>query len=370
MNTTKVKLRQKSITNGRKSLYLDFYPAIVNTKTGKETRREFLGLYVLDKAKGALDKQHNKETLALGENIRAKRQLEIQRNEFGVDWDKYADMDFIAFFEDLMKTKWESDGNYGNWKAAKKHLEAYTPNGLAMKQIDVDFLEGFKDFLKSNKKLKQNSKVSYYRKVTASIKKAHHKGYIKSNPVKLVEGLKEEETKREFLTIAELKKLSKKKCDFPILKKAFLFACLTGLRFSDIEKLEIGDIQKMKKKQYFIRYKQQKTGSEETLPISNSAIELIDLTGPNEQLVFEGVEYSAYHNKKFKDWINAAKINKKITFHCSRHTYATLQLSMGTDIYTLQKLLGHKELKTTEIYAHIIDQKKQEASNKLNEIKL
>ncbi len=60
-----------------------------------------------------------------------------------------------------------------------------------------------------------------------------------------------------------------------------------------------------------------------------------------------------------------AGIEKHITFHCARHTYATLQLSLGTDIYTVSKLLGHENLRTTEVYAKIIDEKKQEAASKI-----
>jgi site-specific recombinase XerD len=68
---------------------------------------------------------------------------------------------------------------------------------------------------------------------------------------------------------------------------------------------------------------------------------------------------------KLQQWMMKAGISKTITFHCARHTYATLQLTAGTDIYTVSKLLGHKELKTTQVYAKIIDDKKKEAANKI-----
>lgn len=81
--------------------------------------------------------------------------------------------------------------------------------------------------------------------------------------------------------------------------------------------------------------------------------------------VFKGLKYSAWHNVKLAQWVLRAGITKNITFHCARHTYATLQLTMGTDIYTVSKLLGHRELKTTQIYAKVIDNKKKEAANKI-----
>jgi site-specific recombinase XerD len=78
-----------------------------------------------------------------------------------------------------------------------------------------------------------------------------------------------------------------------------------------------------------------------------------------------GLEYSAYNNTLLREWVKEAGITKYITFHCFRHTYATLQLSLGTDIYTVSKLLGHRELKTTQIYAKVIDKVKREAADKI-----
>jgi site-specific recombinase XerD len=84
-----------------------------------------------------------------------------------------------------------------------------------------------------------------------------------------------------------------------------------------------------------------------------------------DTLVFEGLKYSAYHNKHLFQWIGAAGITKNITFHCFRHTFATLQLFNGTDIYTVSKMLGHKDLKTTLIYVKIVDGVKRKASNSI-----
>ena len=77
--------------------------------------------------------------------------------------------------------------------------------------------------------------------------------------------------------------------------------------------------------------------------------------------VFKGLRYSSYLNLELQKWCMKAGITKNITFHSARHTFATLQLTLGTDIYTVSKLLGNKNLKTTQIYTKIIDQKKIEA---------
>ena len=81
--------------------------------------------------------------------------------------------------------------------------------------------------------------------------------------------------------------------------------------------------------------------------------------------VFEGLKYSAYHNKHLFQWIGAAGITKDITFHCFRHTFATLQLSEGTTLYTVSKMLGHRNIKTTQIYAEIVNKTKREAADKI-----
>ena len=84
-----------------------------------------------------------------------------------------------------------------------------------------------------------------------------------------------------------------------------------------------------------------------------------------EVKVFSNLKYSALNNLKLREWVMKAGITKHITFHCARHTYATLQLNLGTDIYTVSKLLGHRHLKTTEVYAKVMDKKKQEAANRI-----
>lgn len=149
------------------------------------------------------------------------------------------------------------------------------------------------------------------------------------------------------------------------MKRAALFSALTGLRFSDIQKLVWGEVEHINGQGYFINFKQQKTKGIETLPISEQAFALMGERGTGEQKVFPLLKYSAYENKHLYQWIGAAGITKDITFHCFRHTFATLQLSNGTDIYTVSKMLGHRELKTTQIYAKVIDQTKRNAADKI-----
>ena len=180
-----------------------------------------------------------------------------------------------------------------------------------------------------------------------------------------VKGILQIETQREYLTLEELKVLYETECEPHVLKRASIFSALTGLRWSDMIKLAWKEVQHSDQDGYLIRFTQQKTQSIETLPIPDQAYEQLGERGNAEERIFRGLKYSAYTNVQLSRWVLKAGITKKITFHCFRHTYATLQLTLGTDIYTVSKMLGHKNLKTTEIYGKIINKTKIAAANKI-----
>lgn len=373
----KVKLRQKLISGNRQSLYLDFYPAIPHPETGEPTRREFLGLYLFDKAKNLIDKQHNKETLQLAEQIRQKRENHLNKPEIYTGYEKEqlkikerGEKNFVEYFKSLADKRKAS--NHDNWISAYNYLETFTNGNLKFADLNEKFCTDFKEYLlttKSNKSskttLSQNSAVSYFNKLKATLKQAYKDGYLLADLNAKVEPIKQAETRRNFLTIEELNNLVKTECNNPLLKRAALFSALTGLRFSDIKNLVWGELEYIEGNGYFIQFKQQKTKGIETMPISEQAYSLLGERKEANDKVFEGLTYSAYENKHLYQWIGAAGITKDITFHCFRHTFATLQLSKGTDIYTVSKMLGHRELKTTQIYAKIIDQTKREAADKI-----
>lgn len=373
----KVKLREKTISGNRQSLYLDFYPPIPHPETGEPTRREFLGMYLFDKAKSPIDKQHNKETLQLAEQIRQKRENHLNKPEIYTGYEKeqlkikeQGEQNFVAYFKSLADKRKAS--NHDNWVSAYNYLETFTKGNLKFADLNEKFCNEFKDYLlttKSNKSktvtLAQNSAVSYFNKLKATLKQAYKDGYLTSDLNAKIEPVKQAETRRNFLTIEELNSLVKTECNNPLLKRASIFSALTGLRFSDIKNLVWGELEYIENNGYFIQFKQQKTKGVEMMPISEQAYSLLGERKEPSDKVFEGLTYSAYENKHLAKWIGLAGIEKDITFHCFRHTFATLQLSKGTDIYTVSKMLGHRELKTTQIYAKIIDKTKREAADKI-----
>lgn len=367
---TKVTLRQKKISKDRKSLYLDFYPAIKHPDTGKPTRREFLGLYIYEKAKTPVDKQANKDTMQLAENIKAQRQLDIQNSEYGFLSGKKKKADFVQYFTSLAEKRTGSNAN--NWTSALNYLNDFTNGSWLFSDLNEHTCIEFREYLQTAKtkrskdrQLSTNAALSYFSKFKTALKKAYKDGYLDTDLSSKVAGVKPEETQREYLSNEELNKLAKTECTIPVLKIAALFSALTGLRFSDIAKLTWKEVNHNKEIGYYLQFRQQKTKGTETLPISEQAHSLLGERKEPESQVFEGLKYSAYVNAHLIKWCAKAGITKHITFHSFRHTYATLQLSSGTDIYTVQKLLGHRNSKTTQVYLNLVDQKKKEAANKI-----
>jgi len=379
--SVKVKLRKKKISQGRKSLYLDFYPPIINLKTGKPTRREFLKMYIFDNDKKA-NKKHNEDTLRIAEMIRQKRENELNKPEIYTEYEKerlrakeLGEIDFVGYFKSLADKRIGSTAS--NWKSAYKYLETFTKGSLEFKNVNEKWAEDFKEYLlttkskKSSKsKLSPNSAVSYFNKVKATLKQAFKDGILSYDLNSKIDPIKEVETRKEYLTLDELNSLVKTPCNNVLLKKAALFSALTGMAWKEIENLLWKDISITENGEYLILTKRQKTQRDNYLPIPKQAYEFTNGDSnpknmPSDEKVFKGLKYSAYHNKHLFQWIGAAGITKDITFHCFRHTYATLQLSKGTDLYTVSKMLGHKNIRTTQVYAKIVDDAKRAAANKI-----
>lgn len=369
MNTRKqiVRIREKDLANDNKSLYLDI------SWNGKRSK-EYLKLYI-NSPKSAMDREINKQTMALAENIRAKRQTELQNNDWGFANDFKLDTNFILFFESLIEKRKNSPGNWGNWDSTLKHLQKYCNPQTTFRDVDINFVEGFRHYLqhlaktKSDTLLSINSQSSYFNKIKAALTVAYEDRIIPNNPGKSVKGIKTDDTHREYLTIDELKSLVKTPCKYPVMKNAFIFSCLTGMRWSDIQKMTWSEVQKQGEG-WRVTFRQQKTRGQEYLDISQQARNYLGEQGKPDDRVFVGLKYSGWHNIELQRWIMRAGITKDITFHCGRHTFAVLQLELNTDIYTVSKLLGHKELKTTQVYAKIMDEKKREAMNKMPDINI
>lgn len=371
----KVFLRQrKQSSKGSTSLYLELYKGTIKTTDGKTKpvrEYEYLNIYLIDKPANPIDKQQNKDNKKLAESIRAKRELEIKEGKYGFTANFKAKANFIDYFKHLTQKK-TTRGNKINWHSTIQHLMNYAGNEVQFKNIDKSFCEGFKTFLntangKTGTPLGNNTKNNYFSKFKAVLNQSVKDGIISISPANGIANFSHLESKREYLSIDEVKALAKTNCRYNVLKNAFLFSCLTGLRFSDVQKLQWQNLQIINNS-WRITFRQKKTKGLEYLDINQQAKQLMGNTGKPDEKVFTNLKYNVYFNRELQKWVKDAGIKKQITFHCARHTFAVMQLTLGTELFTVSKLLGHENLKTTQVYAKIIDDKKREAVNKIPEI--
>lgn len=378
-----ITLKQKKLATGKYSLFIEYYKGKIQTADGKSKHNrdfEYLKKYLHENPTTTKEKKENKEALAFAENVLAIRQAEYAQGKYGIKDHSKNNLLFLDYFNEKKNERYNETGNFDNWNASQIHLEAYCPPNLTFSQVDVDFVKGFKNYLdkkaktKSDTPLSQNTKYTYYNKFKACINSAFDDGYLSVNPIKKVKGFTMGESQREYLTHEELQALATAECKYPILKTAFLFSCLTGLRWSDINKLiwsEIRDETDNDGIPYCkIIFRQEKTDGLEYLYISNQARSLLGDRKNESDRVFYRLKYGSTFNAEIVNWSNRAGITKHITFHCGRHTCAVLMLENGADLYTVSKFLGHRELRTTQIYAKIVDKKMKEASNIIPELKL
>lgn len=373
-----VRLRRRTTPSGRQSLYLDIY-------LGNGRREyEYLKLYLIPE-KTKEDRTANRNTLLMAEAVRAKRVLEVQSGRYGLEKGFSLDTNLFAYVDKLIARRhdMEKGGNWGNWRSFRIHLSEYASKHTTLGDCDANFIEGFKTFLdckainhlKKNipnipeheRGLSQNCKYSYFNKLRCVMNTAFDEGLIPKNPMRGIAGFKEGEPERTYFTIEEVRLLAETECRYPGLKRAYLFSCLTGLRLSDIKKLKWSEVREEGKFTRIV-FKQQKTKGQEYLDITPEAALLLGNRGKADDKVFADFLYDVYMRHELRAWCLRAGINKNPTFHSGRHTFAVMMLDLGADIYTVQKLLGHRDLKTTQIYAAVLDRKKQEAVSKIPSI--
>jgi integrase len=298
--------------------------------------------------------------------------LEMGNEEHGFNNDNEKQKsNLIKYIAEFAEQKKKNGANsmYYSINSLKNHLSNYKGKTITFRQVTKDYCRGFIEYLKDTD-LSEGSQGAYNKVLTVVLNSAMRDGYLQSNPMNLLhrhELPKQPESNREFLTVDEIKQLVKTPCAKPNVKLSFLFTCFSGLRFSDVRALRWGDIQTDNEGQNIIRYTQKKTSKNEYLQVSNDALKYLPERngGTDDDTIFK-LPQNGYTNEALAGWVTAAGIKKRVTFHVGRHTNATLLLSLGVPIETVSKLLGHSDIKTTQIYAKVVDASKREAVSKLD----
>lgn len=268
-----VRLRQKRIKNGGYSLYLDIY------WNGKRSY-DFLKLY-LNPPTDDLAIIENKTTLELAKQIKYKRILELQTCLHGCAVVKPRPK-FRDFFAELASEKIRFNNNAGNWASAFKHLLFFLKDeNPSIQEINDIWLEGFRAYLLETDKrtgkprLSISTALSYFNTVRTALTTAYERRIIERNPANLARPIRAENSMREFLTLNEVKRLVETKCDQPVLKDAFLFCVLTGLRWSDIAHLTWQEVKGNDIEGWYLHFKQRKTKQYHVLPVTRSPRKII-----------------------------------------------------------------------------------------------
>lgn len=321
----------------------------------------------------------DQESCIFADNVRKLRQQEYDKamlypeeEREKAEREERLSCNFIAYFDKITYSRHpnSSDSIITNWERVGTLLKIYS-NGDAIpfSDISVKWMENIKMFLLGAPQgggkpgiISQSTASTYFAIIKAAVKQAFVDDYLTVDISEKVKGIPAPESQRQALTIEELNKLANTPCESDVLKRAFLFSTLTGMRHCDIKNLKWGQFSNVDGT-WRIDFTQIKTSVAEYLPISDQAYQLCGEPLKATHRVFEGLMPAAWINKPLARWIEKAGITKHITFHCARHTYATLQLTSGTDIYTVSKMLGHTKVTTTQIYAKVVDEKKVVAAN-------
>ena len=373
-----VRIRQKALKGGSTSLYLDIYYHGVR-------KYEFLELYLVPEQSPA-DKIKNTEVMAKAEMIKSERILQLQKA--GIEkWEqiKQADILLTHWLKKYSEETGFSDNTISSREKTLMHLEIYLKQShqehIRLSDVSKDFCRGFIAYLRSAKNLvfkereeiiSQNTAYFYQHVLSASFNKAVSEGLLSKNPFNQLtakEKIPMEESDREFLTIDELKHLAAADCPNKAVKHAFMFSCFTGLRISDIRQLTSANIKKTADdKGLYIDVVMQKTKHKVTVPLSQEALQWLPEPPSPGEPYFKLPKTSAALGMSIKKWCKNAEIDKHVTFHSSRHTFGTTMLTLGADLYTTSKLMGHSNVSTTTVYAKIIDQKKVDSIHLLDNI--
>jgi integrase len=268
---------------------------------------------------------------------------------------------------------------FERYTTAKKHTLDFLKWKLGVDDIDIkrlnyEFIQDFEFWLKSVRKCQHNTVIKYLSNFRKIVNIAIKKGWLTHDPFPGFKMTKRE-VEREFLTEAEVARIIEKQFEKRSIRQVrdiFLFCCYTGLAYADVQKLQTDELTIGIDGEKWIWTNRKKTGTSTRIPLLPPALKIVNeyLTnpeGPKKEKLFP-VLSNHKMNDYLKEIVKTCGIKKRVTFHTARHTFATtITLTNGVPIETVSKLLGHRNLKTTQLYAKILDLKVSEDMGALRE---
>ena len=270
-----------------------------------------------------------------------------------------------------------SEGTLKHYKTTRARLieflrKRFGWNDIGLSLVDYSFLNSFDTYLKTKYQLKPNTALTYHKHLKKTLNTGIAMNLISNNPYSSFK-VSRNETHRDYLTIHELEQIRNKQIStirMETIRDVFIFACYTGLGYAELKKLNSTHIHKGNDGGKWIIIDRTKTDIRCRIPLLPHAIVILQKY-ENFPVTQNRVKLlPVYSNQKMNEYLKELAgicgISKNLSMHVARHTFATsITLSNGVPIETVSKMLGHTSLKTTQIYARIVDSKISEDMNLL-----
>ena len=360
-----ITIRKRLLKSGKYcSLVLDFSPPLPNPATGKATRWKSLGIRLHAEPSNARQRAENRTYMLMAEKRKAEILLMINSNDLSfLQAGRHETGDLVGFYRKF--TEGKKTGTALAYKTALSAFVMYAGDKVPFSAVTKEFLSGYRQHLLDSHS--QGCAAAYFARLRTVLNEAYREGLLKDRVTERVKSISPPESRRGYLMADEVLALAQAGCRYAFVKRAGLLSILTGMRVSDIEQLDPNEclvtetrvVNGRKQQVHFIRYQQQKTGMLMFEPVPDEARDIIvEQREECRNPLFDGLRKRLRGTKVIREWVAAAGIDKPVTFHWFRHTWATLQLSAGTPLVTVSKMLGHSDLRTTQIYAKIVDELK------------
>ena len=385
-STANPKLGAKILANGTESLFLDFYfgttkvydPDKDRMVEKKSRKREFLKLYLWRAPRNPQERADNKETLELAKKIRDEREQETKEVLEGYRI-RVDDKNLLTYWDGFIANEEVADKRL--MAAALNHFRRFLKEEYPMfadriepKQLRPDMMQRFVDFLIDTHK--GQGAMTYYKRFKRLINYAISAGVIKNNPCKGSDGKPIAPPKtddilaKDILSADELQQLfsTHYQGENPEIRRAFALTCYCGIRYCDVAKLTYSDVDYSNQVLTFRQAKTAKHSSKSgvTIPLNDTLLAIIGQKPDDakDDLIFH-LPSSTMCLKALHRWTKRAGIDKHITWHCGRHSFATMILTNGANVKVVSELLGHSSLRFTEVYVRAMDEAKKNAINSL-----
>jgi len=336
-----LKINHRTLANGKTILFLNYRKdGITKTKrlvTLKGNKKDDLALI----------------NLAMVQRADHEKNLSNTKTKHNIFKAKSNALQVASYIDTLPNIK-----RYSRLAYLKRHLEKFAGKELTFSQIDKQFCSKFVDYLIATIDKSAKYYVQAFKHV---LTKAHDEDYLADVP--RINIPKYHSPHKEYLTIEELQNIHATPVKNPEYKNAFLFACYTGIRFIDLKQITFNDIHDGK-----LAFIQQKTQEPVSVKLNQTALKIVETQKEkNSTRIFDLKSHVSW-NENVDKLAKAAGITKHITGHCARHTFATLCITQGADIYVVSKLLGHTNVRMTQLYAKMGEQRKDAVIDSLPEL--